>query len=363
MSLSARIDDFQRKHPATGFPLAVVYKFVDDQGGYLAALLAYYAFISLFPLLLLFSTVLGLVLVDRPDLQQRILDSALSQIPVIGDQLGTPEQLSGGVPAIVIGVIGSLYGGLGVAVAAQNAMNVVWAVPRNERPDPFVARGKGLLLLSTVGTAVIGLAIINGVVSAIELGSFGRIAVIVASVLLNTAVFVVAFRIGTARGVTVREVLPGAAAAAIGWQAMQSFGSVYVQQVIGNASTTNGIFAVVLGLLAFLYVAAILFVFCLEFNAVRVDELFPRSLLTPFTDNVHLTAGDEAAYAAQAQAQRSKGFQDIAVTFDNPADDEAPDGDDGVPGDGGAAGDGRGAGGDDSARGERAQDREGDDRG
>ncbi|AZG47293.1 YihY/virulence factor BrkB family protein [Gordonia insulae] len=320
MSVAERIDSFQRKHPATGFPLAVVYKFVDDQGAYLAALMAYYAFISLFPLLLLFSTVLGIVLADNPDLQERIIDSALSQIPVIGDQLGEPDQLSGGATAITIGVLGSLYGGLGVAVAAQNAMNTVWAVPRNERPDPIRARGRGLLLLSTVGTAVIGLTVINGFAAAIDLGTDGRLLALVGSVVLNTAVFVIAFRIGTARAVTIREVLPGALAAAVGWQVLQTFGSVYVQHVIGNASATNGVFAVVLGLLAFLYIAAIMIVMCLEFNAVRVNKLFPRSLLTPFTDNVHLTAGDEAAYSAQAQAQRSKGFQDIAVTFDNPAD-------------------------------------------
>ena len=83
MSLSGRIDDFQRRHPATGYPLAVIYKFFDDQGAYLAAMCTYYAFISLFPLLLLFSTILGIVLADNPALQERILDSAMSQIPVL----------------------------------------------------------------------------------------------------------------------------------------------------------------------------------------------------------------------------------------------------------------------------------------
>ena len=105
VSLTERVDRFQRRHPATGLPLAVIYKFVDDQGAYLAALCAYYAFISLFPLLLLFATVLGIVLADNPDLQDRILDSAMSQIPVIGGQLGEPEKLSGGATAIIIGGI------------------------------------------------------------------------------------------------------------------------------------------------------------------------------------------------------------------------------------------------------------------
>ncbi|MCR5976645.1 YihY family inner membrane protein [Gordonia jinghuaiqii] len=320
MSLSERVDNFQRRHPATGFPLAVIYKFVDDQGAYLAALCAYYAFISLFPLLLLFATILGIVLADNPDLQQRILDSAMSQIPVIGGQLEEPEKLSGGVPAIVIGVVVSLYGGLGVAVAAQNAMNTIWAVPRNERPDPIFARLRGLLLLSTIGFAIIGLTVVNGVSAAFELGLLGRWVTVIGSVILSTGVFTIAFRIGTARDVSVRDVLPGAAAAAVCWQVIQTFGAVYVQHIIGNTDATNGVFAIVLGLLAFLYVSAIVIVVCLEANAVRVDHLYPRSLLTPFTDNVSLTRGDEAAYSAQVRAQRNKGFQEIDVFFDNPRD-------------------------------------------
>lgn len=87
MSLVDRFDAFQRRHPVIGFPLGVIYKFFDDSGGYLAALITYYAFVSLFPLLLLLATVLSWVLSSRPDLQEEIIESALSQFPVVGDQL------------------------------------------------------------------------------------------------------------------------------------------------------------------------------------------------------------------------------------------------------------------------------------
>ena len=316
MSFSERIDAFQRKHPATGYPLGVVYKFFDDQGGYLAALIAYYGFVSLFPLLLVFTSILGIVLHNNPELENRILDSALSQIPVIGSQLRDTGTIGGSGLAVTIGAVGAIYGGLGVAVAIQNAMNIIWNVPRNERPNPIQARVKGAGLLLTIGGSIIGLTVLNGVIAAIDLGSVGRPLAIVASVLLYTIVFTIAFVIGTARPVSVRDVLPGAIAAALCWQALQTFGSVYVQRVIVRSSATNGVFAVVLGLLAFRYVAAVLVIFCLESNAVRVDKLYPRSVLTPFTDNVVLTPGDEAAYTAQAQAQRSKGFEEIDVSFD-----------------------------------------------
>ncbi len=324
VSLSVRIDNFQRRYPKSGFPLAVAYKFFDDQGGYLAALITYYGFISLFPLLLVFGSVLGFVLDGDPELQSRIVDSALSQIPVVGYQLGEPGQISGSATAVAIGVVSAVYGALGVSVAIQNAMNIVWAVPRNDRPNPIRVRIKGAGLLSTVGMAVIGLTVLNGATAAIDIGADGRVLAFVGSLLLYSAVFVVGFRFGTARSVSIRDVLPGALVAAVGWQALQTFGTVFVQRVIANASATNGVFAVVLGLLAFLYLAAVMVVVCLELDVVRVDKLYPRSLLTPFTDNVILTPGDEAAYSAQARAQRSKGFQEIDVTFDNPADERAP---------------------------------------
>lgn len=317
MSLTDRVDAFQQRRAWAGYPLAVLYKFFDDGGGHLAALITYYSFLSLFPLLLLASTLLGVVLQGHPHLQQEVLSSALAQFPVIGKQLATPQQLNGGTAAVVIGALGALYGGLGVAVAGQSAMNTIWSVPKNTRPNPLKARGRGLLLLATVGTAVLlttGLSAIGG-----GAGGYGvllRAAVIIGSVAVNVLAFVLAFRIATARPLSVRDVLPGALAAASAWQLMQLFGKSYVTHVVKHASATNSLFALVLGLIAFLYLTALVVVLCAEGNAVRVDRLFPRALLTPLTDDVVLTDADEKSYREQAQAQRSKGFEQIDVTFD-----------------------------------------------
>jgi membrane protein len=327
MSLTARLDRFQQRHPWAGFPLAVVYKYTDDSGGYLAALIAYYGFISLFPLLLLLATVLGFLLSGDPALQQRVIGSALGQFPVIGQQLGDPKRLGGGVVGLLVGILGSLYGGLGVAQAAQYAMNTAWRVPRNSRPNPFKARGRSLLLLATAGLAVLGTSVLStlGASTAGSLGTTVKVLVLAASVLVNAGVFILLFRIAAARDLSVADVLPGAVAAAVGWQLLQTFGIVYVGHVVRNASATNSVFALVLGLIAFLYLAAVMVVLCVEVNAVRIDQLSPRSLLTPFTDNVTLTAGDRRAYTTQATAQRSKGFQDVDVSFhQSPGDETDP---------------------------------------
>jgi membrane protein len=323
--LADKLDRLQRRHPVAGFPIAVVYKYIDDSGPYLAALITYYAFVSLFPLLLLMSTILSTVLRGNPELQARLIDSALSQFPVVGDQLATPEQLSGGVAGVVIGVLGSLYGGLGVAQAVQYAMNTAWSVPRNSRPNPFLARGRSLLLLGTAGLAVLGTTALStlGAGNAGSLGIVLRVLALVLSIAVNAVVFVFAFRLATVRQLTLGQVLPGALIAAVLWQLLQTFGVSYVGHVVSHASATNGVFALVLGLLAFLYLAAVVGVLCVEVNVVRVDELYPRALLTPFTDDVHLTPGDRRSYTDQAKAQRSKGFEQVHVTFD-PTDRRAP---------------------------------------
>jgi membrane protein len=319
MGISERLDSLQRRHPVFGFPLAVLYKYIDDQGSYLAALITYYAFVSLFPLLLLLSTVLGWVLVGHPALQEQVMGSALSQFPVIGSQLGEPKHLSGGVTGVVIGVLGALYGGLGVGVALQNAMNTAWAVPKNLRPDPFKSRGRSLLLLVTVGAALGGTTVLAGISAGS--GAFGaatKAAVMVASIAVNAGAFVMAFRVSTDRDLNARQVAPGAVIAALGWQLLQTFGATYVGHVVKSASATNGVFALVLGMLAFLYLTATLVVFCAEINVVRVDRLHPRALLTPFIDDVDLTAADRQTYTDQATAQRNKASQHVEVTFDTP---------------------------------------------
>src|SRR3954447_2779645 len=103
------VDAFQRKHRVVSFPIAVVYKYFDDQGPYLAAIISYYAFIAIFPLLLLGSSILGFLLQSNPHLRDQLRDSAVSQFPIIGTQLGRPEGVSGSTTGIVIGSIVALY--------------------------------------------------------------------------------------------------------------------------------------------------------------------------------------------------------------------------------------------------------------
>lgn len=317
MAISSGLDRAQRRFPPLGYPIAVIYKFVDDLGGYLAALLTYYAFVSIVPALLIASTVLGWVLSDRPDWQKMLIDSALSEFPVIGEQLKAPQAMSGGPIGLTIGILGALYGALGVAQALQYACNTVWQVPRNSRPNPFLSRARSALLMLTVGVGLTATTALGAFVDHVGLSTWVRVVSVVGTIIINTVVFLGAFQIASAIDLRVRHVLVGSVLCGIGWYLLQNFGSFYVTRVIKHASSVNGVFAVVLGLIAYVYLAALMVVIAMEVDVVRERHLYPRALLTPFTDRVELTEGDIASYTGQAKAQRAKGFQHIDVHFDD----------------------------------------------
>jgi membrane protein len=212
---------------------------------------------------------------------------------------------------------------VGLGQAIQNVSNGAWTVPRNSRPNPFKMRLKSLLLLLTAGIAVIGVVVISAVLTNSDaltdlIGTDIRWLVSLASILVVGSVLTVLFRFAAAADDhSVRRSLPGAFAVAIMWQALQYVGAVYVSAVLVNTNAMNQTFGLVLGLIGIIYIAAIMAVLGIELNVVIARKLYPRALLTPFTDRVNLTDADRRAYASLARAQRLKGFQTVRVTFND----------------------------------------------
>ncbi len=315
------VDRFQRRHPIVGYPLAVIYKFFDDQGPFLAAIISFYAFIAIFPLLLISTSILGFFLQDDPALRDRLLDTALSQFPIVGDQLGRPEGLQGSTGAIIIGAIVATYGSLNLGQASQNAANVTWAVPRNSRTNAVLQRLRSLVLVSFAGLGILTLAVASSVLAnpdaiGIDPGDLSW-AIRIVGFLVTSAIFVGLFRLVSGGRASTRSVLPGAFTVSVLWQLLQLVGNSFVTNVIGAAEQQmNQTFALVLGLVAFLYLTGLMIVIGLEINVVLRRRLYPRALLTPFTDNVSPTEADLKAYTGYAKSQRHKGFQSIESTFE-----------------------------------------------
>src|SRR3954452_1515939 len=260
MGVIDRVDEFQRRRPAVGFPVALIYKFADDQGPFLAALITYYGFLSLFPLLLLATSILGVLLEGDPGLRHRILHSTLSQFPVIGEQLGEPKGLQGNPAAIIVGGVLAVYGAIGVAQAFQNASNIAWSIPRNRRPNPLKARLRSLGLLAMGGVAILVTTVLSALAGSAtqfgaDLGPVVAVLFFLVAIAINASAFLLAFNMCTVATSNIRKLAPGALTAAVVWQLLQLFGTAYVGHVVKGAGPTYGAFAIVLGLLAWLFLA------------------------------------------------------------------------------------------------------------
>lgn len=318
MAVLARLDGFQRRHRVVGFPIAVVYKFFDDQGNYLAAVLTYYAFVAIFPLMLLGTSILGFVLGARPEWQQDILDSALSQFPIVGDQLGRPEGLRGSAAGVTFGSLAALYGAMGLAQSLQNTMHVVWSVPRDSRPHPVYARLKSLMLLVAAGAALLSVSVLATVASTTTtfFDRWERWLLPVLNVAVVGAALTVLFRFAATGQHSLRRAAPGGFALAGMWQLLHLVGALYVAKVLVGTTAMTKSFGLVLGLVGFLFLGAVMAVLAMEINVVIARRLYPRALLTPFTDAVDLTPADRRAYASYARMQRHKGFERVVVRWE-----------------------------------------------
>jgi membrane protein len=311
-----RFDRFQQRTKWLAVPLAVVKKAGDDQGGNLAALVAYFGFFSLFPLLLVFTTILGYVLAGDPSTQHNVEQSITKQFPSLGSSLPL-HSISGSAVALILGLLTSLWAGLGVTNAAQNLMNTVWAVPRKDRPNFIKSRVRGIGLLVFLGVLFIISTIVTGAVSSTFGGVGARIGGYVISLLVNGLLFFASFRLMT-QDVSARDLLPGSVVGGVLWTILQTVGTVYIHHI----KTTNyGIFAVVIPLIIWLHLGGQVFMYSAEVNVVVSRGLWPRSFFGPPT-----APADQETLTALAKAEERSDEQRVDVAFSEPAE----------PGDGGA---------------------------
>lgn len=304
-------DRFQQRHAALAVPVAVAKKFGDDEGGNLAGLIAYRAFFSLFPLLLLLTTVLGYVLAGDPQLRDEAVDSVLTQFPVIGEQIQI-SSLEGSGVALAIGIAGSLWAGFGVVLATERALDRVWAVPHRERPDFLTSRLRALVLLVVLGSLAVTSTVASGLVGG-GADLFGPAGGIGFSVGLNLLVFGALFMLLGTRPASFGKLLPGIVVAAVLWSGLQLVGGYFVSREIQNATPAYGTFALVLGLLVWVQLGATLTVLCAELNVVRARSLWPRSLLGVEREE------DERVMRGLAKSEARDESQRIHVDFEGGA--------------------------------------------
>jgi len=315
------VDATQRRYTPTAFVFGVVKKYGDDNGGVLTSNLAYSAFVSMFPLLLVLVTILGLISSVDPSFKNAAIKAVSSQVPLIGNQLtGNVHKLKrSSVIGLIVGLAGLIWGSAGLAQSGLFTMEQVWNLPGPARPGYLQRLGRAGLFLVLLGGGVIvttGLSSLPNYVH--NLGIWAEILIEVVTAAFNVGMYIGAFRVLTPKGVPVRQLLPGAITGGILWTVLQFVGT-YLVHHYAHSDTVYGVFGTVLALIAWIYIAVEVTVYCAEINVVLSRRLWPRAMVQP-----PLTEADRASMALQALQNQRRPEQHIEVTFDDrdPAEDE-----------------------------------------
>jgi YihY family inner membrane protein len=276
-----------------------------------AALIAYYAFLSLFPLLLALVSLLGIVAESHPDLPQEVVDTALGRIPVLGDQLEDDvTSLSGSGVGLAIGLAGALWAGLGVTIALGRALDDIWDVPRFRQPGALRRRARGMAALAVVALVLLAASVLPGLALGGGIGPAAqKLLAFILAIALNAVVFSCVFGLLGHGPDRRRALVPGVAVATLGSLVLQSAGGVYLDRVVLGASEIYGSFAFVIGLLSWFWLGAHLLLVAAEVNVVLDRRLWPRSL----TDE--LGAADRRALAEAVEAARLDERQEVVVRY------------------------------------------------
>lgn len=309
--LVAAIDRLQQRHRMLAFPYAVVKKFGDDQGGYHAALLTYYGFLSLFPLLLVLVTVLQLWFKNDVDLREQVIGSVNNYFPLLGEQLQQSVHSMGkaGI-GLAIGLIIALYGARGAADAVQNMLNSIWQVPRSRRPGFPKNVIQSFTILGSVAVGFMATVAVSSFSAVLGRALWVKILVNVLGFAVATGVFLFVTNVATARRVPIRDMLPGSIFAALSIQLLLTFGSLIVAHQLKGLNTVYGTFAVVLGLLFWIYLIAQVIVYAAQIDSVRHLQLWPRSLQADKP-----TEADKRAYELYANVQKFVREEEVDVRF------------------------------------------------
>jgi len=314
-------DRAQQGNRGAGFVVGVVKKFGDDRGPALSAQLTYYAFMSLFPLLLALTTILGFV--GNATLEHTVIGTTLRQFPVVGDQIGknVAHPLRGSGVGLAVGIVVLLYGAMGVAQSAQHAMAQVWNVPGVIRPG-FVPRlVRGLTLFATLGVGMACTGAVSSVATAAGQPLLVRLISLVVGAALNVGLFIVGFRILTPRSIGMRELVVGAAVGGVGYTVLLAIGTALVQHQLRHAEAVYGQFGFVLGLIGWLFLVAQLSLYAAECNVVRQRRLWPRSIVQP-----PLTEPDMRVLHDIARQEERRPEERVGVGFEpDPADQARAD--------------------------------------
>jgi YihY family inner membrane protein len=310
-----RIDATQQRFTPTAFVFALTKKYGDDNAGVLVSNLGYSVFISLFPLLLILVTILGLIAAADPSFRESAVKNAVAdQIPLLGQTLTSNVSVlhRSSTIGLIVGLLVLIYGVTGLAQAGLFTMTQVWNLPGPARPGYLQRLGRSVLFLCLLGGGVIvttGLASLSTYLQG--RGFWVKLLINVVTAAFAAGMYLGSFRALTPKGVPTRSLLPGAITGGILWTLLQLLSTWLIHRFL-HSNSVYGVFASVLGLLAWIFLAVKMTVYCAEINVVLARRLWPRSIVQP-----PLTEADRASLALQALQNQRRPEEHVTVTWDD----------------------------------------------
>lgn len=304
------IDRLQQRYRLPAFVYAVIKKYGEDQAGYQSALLTYYGFLSLFPLLLVLTTLTSSLTGSHPELQQSIVKIISSYIPSLGDQLARSVhgQHKTGL-TLLIGALFTLYGARGVADVFRNGVNHLWRIPLAKRDGFPKSMLKSLMIIVGGGMGLILASICTGFAAAAGHGWLFRLLSLLINIAILSGLFAWLLNVSLPQRLSFKDIRSGALTAAIGLVLLQTFGALLLKHELHSLDAVYSNFAIALGLLFWLYLQAQVLYYSVEISVVHSYRLWPRSLAG------NLTRADKQALARLAHEARVTDKEQIVTQF------------------------------------------------
>ncbi len=272
-----RVRALRDRHRPVAITVHALDGFRKHRTGRNAALIAHFGFLSVFPLLLVFTTVLGFVLQSHPNLLEDIVDSALAQLPFVGEQIAAdPSKLRGNALVLVLGLLVSLWSGMKAFVAVHGALDDIAEIGLDDRSNLFITRFRALLGMAYIGGAQVGAAILTSLATVTGLRIVGKVLLLIGTVAINAGVLALSYRWLRTTRPAWRTVAPGAIVGGVLFASLQLVGVAVVGRAIANASPVYGDFASVIGLLTWLSLHSVIALAGAELNAALIADGPPQ---------------------------------------------------------------------------------------
>jgi membrane protein len=289
----------QQKHTFLAFVIAVIKKYNDDSAGTQAALLTYYSFLSIFPLLLVLTTITDTVIAHDAGLRSTIIKGLTNYFPLLGGQLASHvHRLHADGFALVSGLLLTIYGTRGLANSFVNGVQNIWLIPKKDRigfPKTYI---KSFEIIFVGGTGLLLASIIASLASSSGHGFLFKLIAFIVNLALLTGIFIFLLNFSLPKHVKVGDVKSGALVAAVGLLILQYLGGYLLAHELKHLNALYSYFALSLGLLFWLYVQSQVLYYSIEVTVVGARKFWPRSL-----DNNNLTEIDEKLAILTSQAR------------------------------------------------------------